>query len=71
MTYGISGKRISVIRNGKEKPVNPASSPLAWSQTEDQLQLSKTKNYFFLKRPFKSNLKGLFLPFYQTKNLLC
>ena len=32
MTYGISGKRISVISYGKERPVNPASSPLAWSQ---------------------------------------
>ena len=32
MTYGISGKRISVISYGKEKPVNPASNPLAWSQ---------------------------------------
>ena len=32
MTYGISGKRISVISYGKEKPVNPESSPLAWSQ---------------------------------------
>ena len=32
MTYGISGKRISTISYGKEKPVNPASSPLAWSQ---------------------------------------
>ena len=32
MTYGISGKRISVISYGKEKPVNPASSALAWSQ---------------------------------------
>ena len=32
MTYGISGKRISVISYGKEKPVNPASSNLAWSQ---------------------------------------
>ena len=32
MTYGISGKRISVISYGKEKPVNPASSPVAWSQ---------------------------------------
>jgi peptidoglycan-associated lipoprotein len=32
MTYGISGKRISVISYGKEKPINPASSPLAWSQ---------------------------------------
>ena len=36
MTYGISGKRISVISYGKEKPVNPKSSPIAWSQTEDQ-----------------------------------
>ena len=32
ITYGISGKRISVISYGKEKPVNPASTPLAWSQ---------------------------------------
>ena len=32
MTYGISGKRISTISYGKEKPVNPASSPLSWSQ---------------------------------------
>ena len=32
MTYGMSGKRISTISYGKEKPVNPASSPLAWSQ---------------------------------------
>ena len=32
MTYGISGKRISTISYGKEKPVNPASSALAWSQ---------------------------------------
>ena len=32
MTYGISGKRISVISYGKEKPVNEKSSPIAWSQ---------------------------------------
>ena len=32
MTYGVSGKRLSVISYGKERPVNPASSPLAWSQ---------------------------------------
>ena len=32
LTYGISGKRISVISYGKEKPVNSASTPLAWSQ---------------------------------------
>ena len=32
MTYGISGKRISTISYGKEKPVNPGSDPLAWSQ---------------------------------------
>ena len=31
MTYGISGKRISVISYGKERPANPASSPLAYS----------------------------------------
>ena len=32
MTYGDSGTRINVISYGKEKPVNPASTPLAWSQ---------------------------------------
>ena len=32
MTYGISGKRISVISYGKEKPINAESSPIAWSQ---------------------------------------
>jgi peptidoglycan-associated lipoprotein len=32
MTYGISGNRISTISYGKERPVNPGSSPLAWSQ---------------------------------------
>ena len=32
MTYEISGKRISVISYGKERPVNTASTPLAWSQ---------------------------------------
>ena len=32
MTYGISGKRISTISYGKEKPVNPGSDALAWSQ---------------------------------------
>jgi peptidoglycan-associated lipoprotein len=32
MTYGISGKRLSVISYGKEKPVNAASTPLSWSQ---------------------------------------
>ncbi|MDC0473229.1 peptidoglycan-associated lipoprotein Pal [Pelagibacteraceae bacterium] len=32
MTYGISGKRVSVISYGKERPVNTASTPLAWSQ---------------------------------------
>ena len=32
MTYGVSGKRISIISYVKEKPVNPASTPLAWSQ---------------------------------------
>ena len=31
MTYGISGKRISVISYGKERPVNTESTPLAWS----------------------------------------
>ena len=32
MTYGVSGKRFAVISYGKERPINPASSPLAWSQ---------------------------------------
>jgi peptidoglycan-associated lipoprotein len=32
MTYGISGNRLSVISYGKERPVNPGSTPLAWSQ---------------------------------------
>ena len=32
LTYGISGKRVSVISYGKEKPINSASTPLAWSQ---------------------------------------
>ena len=32
MTYGVSAKRLSVISYGKERPVNAASSPLAWSQ---------------------------------------
>ncbi len=32
MTYGISGKRINVISYGKERPVNTASTALAWSQ---------------------------------------
>ena len=31
-TYGISGKRISVISYGKERPANSDSSSLAWSQ---------------------------------------
>ena len=32
MTYGISGKRLTVISYGKERPVNSGSNPLAWSQ---------------------------------------
>ena len=32
MTYGVSADRISVISYGKERPVNPESSRLAWSQ---------------------------------------
>ena len=32
MTYGISGKRLSTITYGKERPVNSGSDPLAWSQ---------------------------------------
>ena len=32
MTYGISSDRISVLSYGKERPVDGASSPLAWSK---------------------------------------
>ena len=32
MTYGISGKRISVISYGKERPVDSGSNPLSWSK---------------------------------------
>ena len=32
MTYGISGKRISVISYGKERLANTGSNALAWSQ---------------------------------------
>ena len=32
MTYGISGKRISVLSYGKERPVDSGSNPLAWSK---------------------------------------
>ena len=35
MTYGISGKRMSVISYGKERPVNTESTPLAGHKTED------------------------------------
>ena len=42
MTYGISGKRISVISYGKEKPVNPASTPLAWSQNRRSVTIKVT-----------------------------
>ena len=31
MTYGISGKRISTISYGKEKPVNPGSSAVSYT----------------------------------------
>ena len=44
MTYGISSGRISVISYGKERPVDSGSNPLAWSKTEDQLQLKLIKN---------------------------
>ena len=42
MTYGISGKRVSVISYGKEKPINSASTPLAWSQNRRAVTI-KTK----------------------------
>ena len=32
LTYGVSGERITVISYGKERPVNSASTPVAWSQ---------------------------------------
>ncbi len=32
LTYGVSGGRITVISYGKERPVNSASTPVAWSQ---------------------------------------
>ena len=32
MTYGISGKRLSVISYGKERPVDSGSNPLSWSK---------------------------------------
>ena len=42
MTYGVSGKRVSVISYGKERPVNPAGTPLAWSQNRRSVTV-KTK----------------------------
>ncbi|MEL0177552.1 MAG: OmpA family protein, partial [Pelagibacteraceae bacterium] len=32
MSQGVSGSKITVISYGKERPVNPESSRLAWSQ---------------------------------------
>tara|TARA_B100000945_G_C20340740_1_gene577212 strand:+ start:525 stop:1004 length:480 start_codon:yes stop_codon:yes gene_type:complete len=32
LTYGVSGKRINVISYGKERPVDPTSTPLSWSK---------------------------------------
>ena len=32
LTYGVSGGRVTVISYGKERPVNSASTPVAWSQ---------------------------------------
>jgi peptidoglycan-associated lipoprotein len=32
MTYGISSDRISVLSYGKERPIDSASNPLAWSK---------------------------------------
>ena len=32
MSQGVSGGKITVISYGKERPVNPESSRLAWSQ---------------------------------------
>ena len=45
MTYGISGKRISVISYGKEKPVNTASTPLAWSQNRRSVTVKVNEYY--------------------------
>ena len=47
MTYGISGKRISVISYGKEKPVNPASTPLAWSQKRRSVTVKVNKFKYY------------------------
>ena len=41
MTYGVSGKRMSVISYGKERPVNPANSPLAWSQNRRSVTIKQ------------------------------
>ena len=32
LTYGISGGRVNVISYGKERPVDPGSTPMAWSK---------------------------------------
>jgi peptidoglycan-associated lipoprotein len=32
MVNGIASARIKVLSYGKERPANPASNPLAWSQ---------------------------------------
>ena len=32
MSQGVSGRKVTVISYGKERPVNPESSRLAWSQ---------------------------------------
>ena len=47
MTYGISGKRISTISYGKEKPINPGSDPLAWSQNRRSVTVKVKKFYNF------------------------
>ena len=60
MTYGISGKRISVISYGKEKPVNPASSPLAWSQNRRSVTVKLTSLIFYKDPLMLIILKGLF-----------
>ena len=52
MTYGISGKRISVISYGKEKPVNPASTPLAWSQNRRSVTVKVDPSIEILKGLF-------------------
>ena len=65
MTYGISGKRISVISYGKEKPVNPASESFSLV-SKQKISYSKSKLILrILKTPLLLKSNGVFfLPFF-------